>query len=401
MHFFSLLLFCAQLSGPSAPQLSWEDPPGDDHGPGGYIYPSDPNLYPPGSFDLRRFSVIERGPELEFRVRLGAPPRRPAWAGRDLAAQAKLDSGLFVQNIDIYIDNAPGGWQDALPGRQHRLGPGGWEVALVLTPQPRALRRLLEDWPARRGLRLPLRVQLRGRTVIARVAKRSLGEGDIRRWGFAVAVSGARWQQSFQGLDRLRGAARLDALTLQVATVAEPRAFGGGQLGADHPQVIDVLSPPGASQEAALRDFGPGRLAQLPFVYDQPPAPGTAQAPQAAPPGAPKPLPKAGQPGQPGEPGGAPAAPGLQLSLQAAPTSHPAPAALPMVSDLRGELVVVTPAPAGVKDFQLGQVLAADGRPLGWVVVTKVYPKFLLTTAIEGGERMKEGARVDFRAKRP
>ena len=48
-----LVVFAAE------PPLTLSDPEGDDDGPGGYKYPTDP-AYKPRSFDLRRLEVLDR-----------------------------------------------------------------------------------------------------------------------------------------------------------------------------------------------------------------------------------------------------------------------------------------------------------------------------------------------------
>jgi len=53
--------------GTSAQAVVFDDPKGDDKGPGNYVYPTD-SVYKAGSFDLTKLSVTKNGDQVEFAV---------------------------------------------------------------------------------------------------------------------------------------------------------------------------------------------------------------------------------------------------------------------------------------------------------------------------------------------
>ena len=105
--------------------LSVEDPAGDDHGPGSYIYPTDP-VFVPGSYDLTNFEIGIEGDDVVVTFDVAAPVQNPWGSPR----------GLSVQTFDLYIDSDPGegtGSRTLLPGRNAALPEGyGWEQALTV-----------------------------------------------------------------------------------------------------------------------------------------------------------------------------------------------------------------------------------------------------------------------------
>jgi len=77
--------------------LSIDDPLGDDHGPGGYTYPTD-DVFVPGSYDLVRFEAGVEGDDLVFTFVVDAVVGNP-WGSA---------SGLSIQTFDVYVDSDPG-----------------------------------------------------------------------------------------------------------------------------------------------------------------------------------------------------------------------------------------------------------------------------------------------------
>lgn len=242
-----------------------EDPARDDRGRGDYVYPSRP-AYPPHVFDLRRFEVRLDGDEVVFEVGFARPVRRPPeQARRTNAIEIQLDNGVFVKHVDIYVRTGDGeGVQAGLPGRNVAL-EDGWHRAVVITPRPFLLQSLLKRWPHADQVIVPAGVRAVGRTVIARVPQARFGKTSPARWRFAVAVSGALWENTFDTFPEAPDNFVPNALTMPVRTVADWRWFGGGDLEGGHPWVIDVLAPTPKMQFELLGAGRPGRPARLPW----------------------------------------------------------------------------------------------------------------------------------------
>ncbi|NMB73758.1 MAG: hypothetical protein GYA21_01360 [Myxococcales bacterium] len=263
--FLASLLGCAAGGGVTIPDVD-----GDDHGPGGYRYPSHP-AFPAGSFDLARLNVRREKSDWVFEVE---------FASRIETAQVFLTrderASLWPQTVDIYLAFADetGSHREALPGRNVAFAAGHeWSRAVVLSPLPRLLKETLEKTvPDAADVFVPQRVELSGKRLRARVPARFLGEGDIR--GLAVLVSGTRFFRSFEVADRLRDRFAPDGLAMPVEAAPgecrldDPQGMGCHFSGCapcgHHPQVIDMLAGPGF-QERWLRRYDPetGRTAEI------------------------------------------------------------------------------------------------------------------------------------------
>jgi alpha-amylase/alpha-mannosidase (GH57 family) len=98
-----------------------DDPRGDDHGPGGYTYPTDP-VFVPGAFDVVAVeAMVDPEANVIFKVTIDGQVTGP-WGGV---------TGYCLQAIDIYIDTdgvADSGRRDLFKGRQARTTAGSaWE----------------------------------------------------------------------------------------------------------------------------------------------------------------------------------------------------------------------------------------------------------------------------------
>lgn len=366
------LLFTAPaaLGGPA---VTLDDPADDDRGPGHYVYPSG-SRFGRGQLDLRRFEVIDRADHAELRITVAAPPKKPIEAHNAVGGQVDLSNGIYIQNIDVYVDMTPGvGLIEGLPGRRVAFHPEqGWELAVVLTPQPYGLRSVMEDWglPGTQ-VYVPTGVIHEGPTFVARVPHARLG-GPVRpEWGWAVAISGATWAQNFELTDRLVDDHQLDAYTLPVHTVPQDDAFGGGTVGGVHPQVIDILTPPGVTQKQLLsaHDAAAKRFATVAMVYPHPEKAAAA---------------------------GHGVTPDRFAGVTPADGSTAAPAARPRVRDVLETTVVIVDPPAGLAAYKLGVVLDADDRPVGKVVVTAIRSEFVTASIVEGLDAIREGMAVRF-----
>ena len=349
--------------------VAFDDAPNDATGPGSYVPPGD-SEFTDGDFDLRRFAVLADGDDVILEVTLGASIRRPEITQRANSTPIPLDNGIYLQNVDIYVDSDPAGppgFGACIPGRRVAFAGGRtWKAAVVLTPQPgpaeEITRKVLGD--AARHVLFVRDVQSHGRTLVARVPAAALGGLPRPDWGWSVQVSGASWARSFEVLDRLRGSVEANAFTMPVRTLREAWAFGGGPPGNTHPRVVDVLLPPGVDQQRILGSYdeATGAFARVPFVYATRP-----------PPPAPTPI--------------------------TAETPLPTPPLT--VVDVVGDMVSVKGSPAGVKPFQIGRVLGPDGATVARIVVTQLLPGGLVASAVDGRERIEPGATVRFDGQAP
>jgi hypothetical protein len=396
-----LLALALALGAPAAgaaspPQLvaSFDDPPHDATGPGAYTPPYDPD-FTDGDFDLRRFSVQADGDDVLFQVTMGAPFREPVTTQRTNRIPLQLLNGIYLQNIDIYVDTDPAstaGWNRSIPGRRVTFEEGRtWKAVVVITPQPGPAAAItqaaLGPGVTRRAF-FPDAVEVKGRTVTVRVPNYVFDGPPRKEWGYSVQISGANWERSFSVLDLLKSGKELDAFTMPVHGMREPFAFGGAPSGEVHPRVVDVLLPANIDQKAVLGSFSvnDGTFARVPFVHAvAPPAP-SAAAPAPAVATAPV--------------AGAAAAPVAPPVTVQAPVAAPAavltiPAGLKVV-DVSGDVVSITGPTAGIKEFQLGQVVGPGGATVARVVVLRVYDGGLAATVVEGRSRIERGAAVRF-----
>jgi Membrane-anchored protein predicted to be involved in regulation of amylopullulanase len=101
----------------------WDDPTGDDHGPGTYTYPLNA-VFKPGVFDMLSFEVLEVQDDIVFQVRIAGDITNP-W---------NSPVGVSLQTIDIYIDTdhkTGSGKTEALGGRHVTFAPeSAWEYAI-------------------------------------------------------------------------------------------------------------------------------------------------------------------------------------------------------------------------------------------------------------------------------
>ncbi|GBD09813.1 hypothetical protein HRbin22_02074 [Candidatus Thermoflexus japonica] len=228
--------------------LDVQDPENDDHGPGSYVYPTDP-VFLPQVFDLRRFQVGIEGDDLVFRFEFYGPIPNP-WGS---------PNGLALQTIDVYIDRDPGkgtGARLLLPGRNAALKEGfGWEVALwaegwtpgIYAPDERGKPKPVP------GASLRIAVNPNQRTVLLRVPRRIFGaDFDPRKAAYLAVVLS---QEGFPspGVWRVR----------DVLPQAAQWRLGGGPDDTNHTRILDVAWPAGErpTQEEMLSAYRPSREA--------------------------------------------------------------------------------------------------------------------------------------------
>ncbi len=227
--------------------FKWDDPTGDDHGPGTYTYPLNA-VFKQGVFDMLSFEILEAEDDIVFQVRLAGDITNP-W---------NSPVGISLQTIDIYIDTdhkAGSGKTESLGGRHVRFAPeSAWEYAIWV-----------EGWNQKiftadgREVQAAIRVSQDpvNRVISVRIPRAALGEPQPG-WGYQVFVLS---QEGYPAPGSLR--------VREVLSTAQEWRLGGGDDSEIDPNVIDMLAPAGTTQEAILGAYGVGarKLAEVPMVY--------------------------------------------------------------------------------------------------------------------------------------
>jgi carbohydrate-binding DOMON domain-containing protein len=238
--------------------LDLADPENDDHGPGGYTYPSDA-VFTSGVFDLAGLVVGSDQDNVIFRVTLGGPINNP-WGS---------PNGLSVQTLDLYIDvdGAANGDRILLPGRNAALTADfAWDYAAWVEGWTPGIYRPGAEGLVEVDAELGVTVNPGQRRVTVTLP-RSLLPGDPSAWSIAVVMLGQEGYPA-AGVWRVR----------DVNLSAEQWRFGGGPVDVNHTRIIDVFWPsefPG-TQEAFLGGYpsasgdldalGPDDFAQIPML---------------------------------------------------------------------------------------------------------------------------------------
>ena len=294
------------------------DPLGDDHGDGSLRYPRSNDLKR-GDLDIASFSAREEKGGTFFEVTFArrirrTEPRAIDEGGSLLTDVARL--GFYTFNVDVYVDTdrKPGsGNVQLLPGRLAEVQPAyAWEKCIALTPRPwdagdetkRILtrRQRMEEQKARGGKEklpkdaaqeisaevkrlvdekvfFPTVVQINGPTVRFFVPGTFLGGPAKTEWAYVVFVTGADILQkldlaSLLGIDKK--AALPGPYLVPVAYGSWENKFGTDTIDELLPPIVDLIVPPGASQEKLLGSSDPetDTPVRLPGVVpaDLPPA---------------------------------------------------------------------------------------------------------------------------------
>ena len=228
----SLLVSAAVFAG----DIEFKDPKGDDHGPGGYVYPTD-GVYSPGSFDLTKLSVRESGSKIKFSASVNAKLDDP-WG---------MGGGFATQMIFIFIDTTPSaGHAKGLPGLNVNFGENdAWDKVVILSPQKRS--RVISEAKIKAAnvlgdIIVPSVTKGKGKTISGSVKAADLGGGDPASWGYQVLV------QSNEGFP-----AKSDLLTRKVNEFEGQHRFGGGNDGDCDPHVMDLLAGKGEGSASEVK----------------------------------------------------------------------------------------------------------------------------------------------------
>ncbi|MFC7156177.1 glucodextranase DOMON-like domain-containing protein [Halomarina halobia] len=205
----------------------WADPAGDDHGPGSYVYPT-AGEFVDGAFDLTSFGVYETADAYQFLVGLGTLTN--PWGGNELS----------LQSIQLYLrdPNASGGTTAAREGVN-----ASFEAAYQ--------RRVFVE-----GFVPPV-VEAADGSVVSRDVRvtgyRSVDavEIEVPKSALGGSLDGTELVPLLLGQDGYSpGRVR------PVEAEAGDYAFGGGVDGDANPNVVDLVTPEGASQAEALSYSG-------------------------------------------------------------------------------------------------------------------------------------------------
>lgn len=223
------------LGATAAWAVEFDDPKGDDNGPGTYTYPTDP-VYKPGSFDLTRLKVTKSGDQVDFAVDVNSSLEDP-WG---------MGVGFAVQEIFIFIKNKEGGYTDVPPGLNVQFEKGHeWNKLVILSPQKKG--RVMGEAStkaAKFGADIVVPNSTRGsnRTIKGTVSLSELGgDGNVDAWGYQAVMQS---NEGFPEADSL--------LARKVNEYEGQHRWGGGHDGNCDPHVMDVLEGPGASQKDQL-----------------------------------------------------------------------------------------------------------------------------------------------------
>lgn len=223
----------------------WTDPAQDDRGPGDYFYPSG-NIYTPGSWDLTSFQVSYNDTNVVFTFKLGSLDN--PWAG---------PAGFSLPLIDVYMDLnhfAGRGATDLLSERAGYVSASdAWEYALVIQGWGARLVRSAPGGKAQKVLDARIKSDRNSKEIQVTVPKSALGKNPLS-WGYLVLVMGHDRTSPDMG-EPLAVAAEPDSLH-----------FGGAPAGKTAPPILDVLTPPGTSQEDLLSAYKTGSAVVLPMV---------------------------------------------------------------------------------------------------------------------------------------
>ncbi len=222
-------------------KIEFEDPKGDDKGPGNYTYPTDP-IYVAGSFDLTKATIEDKGDEIEIKISFNAP--------------VTFNWGDYwdVQQIQVYIDldHVEGsGYTKTLPGTQVLVDPANaWEKLVFIDPHtvPKINGEIdMKAADMKDDIVLPSKIKPIGKSIKATVKKADLGVGndaDISKWGYGILMLSATgfpgdWCVLMRRVNEYNGQHR----------------FGNGADGAGDPNVIDMFvdNADGSDDEVQLQ----------------------------------------------------------------------------------------------------------------------------------------------------
>lgn len=218
--------------------LDLADPVGDDYGPGTYLYPTHKQFEPyQGLFDVERFQVETGQAMLRFQITLGKITN--PWKG---------SHGFSHPLLEVYIDHRPGGeCRPFYPGANVVFSPKApWDTLVKVTGWSLYLFHAEDERdphpkPFSEGTVQVLPDQKTVEIVIP--MGDWIDEDTLQDAAFYLLVGG---QDGF-GPDHFRA----------VKQEASEWYFGGGDGSGCEPNIIDLVTPPGRTQEKILSSYDP------------------------------------------------------------------------------------------------------------------------------------------------
>lgn len=212
-----------------------DDPSGDDHGPGEYVYPTD-GAFEDGAFDLLSLGVYET--DTEYRFAFEVENLYDAFGGefsphyfllylRDPSREDGRTSELGDLELTAEFDEE---WHYRIDASGFGRGLVDAEGSELATPNTF--------------------VDFEGDTVVVSVAKDALGDLDASEAEVAPIVGSED-----------------NGILRSVGVEAEPFVFGGAREDAvgNAPRIVDLVTPEGVEQDAALA-YDAESLATVPFT---------------------------------------------------------------------------------------------------------------------------------------
>ena len=216
-----------------------DDPDGDDNGPGTYAYPTPPDVFHAGAFDLERFEVYDSGPDtVTFRVRT-----------RDLSPT--FGSPLGAQLVDVYVHNPAAGATStaaSFPQRNYQItSDSAWNRLIEV----QGFGQRFIDAAGKTVGSVLISGSAITRNIAFTVSKAALGGTPASGWTFTLVLTG---QDGFSS-DQARGfQPTAQDYQFGVCTAAAVAANNPicSVSASTVPKAVDVITPAGVSQADEL-----------------------------------------------------------------------------------------------------------------------------------------------------
>ncbi|MFH1259463.1 MAG: glucodextranase DOMON-like domain-containing protein [Elusimicrobiota bacterium] len=211
----------------------------DDYGDGKYLYPQDPTLLP-GYFDLKSFQLNFDDKEITFKVEFSSA----------------TDHNRIL--VDIYIDlnhTFGAGSTKLLAQRNAETKPlDAWEYCLSLTNEKTTLfqYRSSQKEPSNIAVFYSYSDSLSPQFISVAIPRDTL-RGNPLTWGYIVCALGALHSGG-------------EPQIIGVKEQPAPDSFSGGLSGQPNPPLIDLILPPGYSQEIILSAFRNKGVIEIPAL---------------------------------------------------------------------------------------------------------------------------------------
>ena len=217
--------------------LDMADPVGDETGDGDYAYPLAGDFHPgAGLFDLEHVTIEQSAWNVRFTIKMA-----------EITNGWNMMWGWSHANIQVYVDSAPGGKIDLLPGTYAQTSPDwGWESAVMLVGEAGPVYGVSHDSSTRITTGIEANGNPETDTIVATVSKNIL-QGDLASSRFLIVVG----SQDGYGQGKLRAVDEAPS-TWTAGGGAAPNAEN---LEKYHPTIWDVLLPESIDQQSMLGSY--------------------------------------------------------------------------------------------------------------------------------------------------